>query len=152
MAQMNDTASPSPTGRLRLLDIRDSPLSLDEVFDAVRDPAAGGIALFVGTVRAVDEDRTVEQLSYSAHPSAVDRLTDVATRIADECDIVALAAVHRVGDLAVGDLAVVVAAAAAHRAEAFEAGRRLIDELKSEVPVWKHQTYSDGDAIWVHAD
>jgi molybdopterin synthase catalytic subunit len=151
MAGMNDTAS-SPTGRLRLLDIRDAPLSLDEVFDAVRDPAAGGVALFVGTVRAVDQEQTVEQLSYSSHPSALDRLTDVATRIADECDIVALAAVHRVGDLAVGDLAVVVAASAAHRAEAFEAGRRLIDELKAEVPVWKHQTYSDGEAIWVHAD
>jgi molybdopterin synthase catalytic subunit len=137
---------------VRLLDIRDAPLSLDEVFDAVRDPAAGGVALFVGTVRAVDQEQTVEQLSYSSHPSALDRLTDVATRIADECDIVALAAVHRVGDLAVGDLAVVVAASAAHRAEAFEAGRRLIDELKAEVPVWKHQTYSDGEAIWVHAD
>ena len=151
MAGMNDTAS-SPTGRLRLLDIRDAPLSLDEVFDAVRDPAAGGVALFVGTVRAVDQEQAVEQLSYSSHPSALDRLTDVATRIADECDIVALAAVHRVGDLAVGDLAVVVAASAAHRVEAFEAGRRLIDELKAEVPVWKHQTYSDGEAIWVHAD
>jgi molybdopterin synthase catalytic subunit len=135
-----------------LLDIRDTPLSLDEVFDVVRDPAAGGIALFAGTVRAVDEDRAVERLSYSSHPSAVDRLTDVATRIADECDIVALAAVHRVGDLAVGDLAVVVAAAAAHRAEAFEAGRRLIDELKAEVPVWKHQTYTTGDGTWIHAE
>ncbi len=152
MAGMNDTAPSSPTGRLRLLDIRDTPLSLDEVFDAVRDPAAGGVALFVGTVRAVDQEQAVEQLSYSSHPSALDRLTDVATRIADECDIVALAAVHRVGDLAVGDLAVVVAASAAHRAEAFEAGRRLIDELKSEVPVWKHQTFHDGEAIWVHAD
>jgi molybdopterin synthase catalytic subunit len=152
MAQMNDTAAPSPTGQLRLLDIRDTPLSLDEVFAAVRDPAAGGIALFVGTVREVDEEQAVEQLSYSSHPTAVDRLRDVATRIADECDVVALAAVHRVGDLAVGDLAVVVAASAAHRAEAFEAGRRLIDELKTEVPVWKHQTYVDGDATWVHAE
>ena len=142
----------SPTGQLRLLDIRDTPLSLDEVFDAVRDPAAGGIALFVGTVREIDEEQAVEQLSYSSHPTAVDRLRDVAARIADECDVVALAAVHRVGELAVGDLAVVVAASAAHRAEAFEAGRRLIDELKTEVPVWKHQTYVDGNATWVHAD
>ena len=140
------------TDRLRLLDVRDAPLSLDEVFSAVRDPAAGGIALFVGTVRRVDDGQQVEQLSYSAHPSAVDRLRDVAARIAAETDVVALAAVHRVGDLAVGDLAVVVAASAAHRAEAFEAGRRLIDELKAEVPVWKHQTYVDGDAVWVHAD
>jgi molybdopterin synthase catalytic subunit len=142
----------SPSTHLRLLDIRDRPLSLDEVFDAVRDPAAGGIAMFVGTVRDVDEDQQVEQLSYSAHPSAIDRLTDVATRIADECDVVALAAVHRVGDLAVGDLAVVVAASAVHRADAFEAGRRLIDELKTEVPVWKHQTFADGDAVWVHTE
>lgn len=152
MAQMNDTAATSPSGQLRLLDIRDTPLSLDEVFAAVRDPAAGGVALFVGTVREVDQEQAVERLTYSSHPTAIDRLRDVATRIAGECDIVALAAVHRVGELAVGDLAVVVAASAAHRAEAFEAGRRLIDELKSEVPVWKHQTYSDGDAIWVHAD
>jgi molybdopterin synthase catalytic subunit len=142
----------SSTDTLRLLAIRDTPLSLDEVFDAVRDPAAGGIALFVGTVRDVDQEQPVNQLSYSSHPTAVDLLRTVATRIADECDVVALAAVHRVGDLAVGDLAVVVAASAVHRAEAFEAGRRLIDELKTEVPIWKHQTYTDGDATWVHAE
>jgi molybdopterin synthase catalytic subunit len=134
---------------VRLLDIRETPLSLDEVFTAVRDPGAGGVALFVGTVRRVDDGRQVDRLAYSSHPTAVDRLHEVATRIAEECDVVALAAVHRVGDLAVGDLAVVVAASAAHRAEAFEAGRRLIDELKSEVPIWKHQTFVDGEAIWV---
>ncbi|MGI9085568.1 MAG: molybdenum cofactor biosynthesis protein MoaE [Aeromicrobium sp.] len=137
---------------VRLLDIRDAPLSLDEVFAAVRDPEAGGIALFVGTVRRVDEGQPVDQLAYSSHPTALDRLGEVAQRIADECDVVALAAVHRVGKLAVGDLAVVVAASAAHRAQAFEAGRRLIDELKTEVPVWKRQTFTDGDAVWVHAD
>jgi molybdopterin synthase catalytic subunit len=135
-----------------LLDIRDTPLSLDEVFAAVRDPEAGGVALFVGTVRRTDQGQDVDQLSYSAHPTASDRLREVAARIAEECDIVALAAVHRVGELAVGDLAVVVGASAAHRAQAFEAGRRLIDELKDEVPVWKHQTYVDGEAIWVHAE
>ena len=144
--------APTPSTQLRLLDIRETPLSLDEVFDAVRDPAAGGIALFVGTVREVDQEQKVELLSYSSHPTAIDRLTDVATRIAGERNVVALAAVHRVGDLAVGDLAVVVAASAAHRADAFEAGRRLIDELKTEVPVWKHQIFADGDAAWVHAE
>jgi molybdopterin synthase catalytic subunit len=143
-------ASPNP--HVRLLGIRDTPLSLDEVFDAVRDPAAGGVALFVGTVRAVDQDQAVEQLSYSAHPTALDSLREVAERIADEVDVVALAAVHRTGDLVVGDLAVVVAASAAHRAQAFVAGRRLIDELKADVPIWKRQAYVDGDATWVHAD
>ena len=134
---------------VRLLDIRDAPLSLDEVYGAVTDPAAGGICVFVGTVREQDDGRPVEALGYSSHPSAIDRLRDVAERIAAECDVVALAGVHRVGDLFVGDLAVVVAASAAHRAQAFEACRRLIDELKTDVPVWKHQTFSTGDAEWV---
>jgi molybdopterin synthase catalytic subunit len=134
---------------VRLLDIRDAPLSLDEVFAAVTDAAAGGICLFVGTVREQDEGKPVTALGYSSHPTALDRLRDVAARIADECDVVALAGVHRVGDLAVGDLAVVVAASAAHRAQAFEACRRLIDELKTDVPVWKHQTFASGDSTWV---
>jgi molybdopterin synthase catalytic subunit len=134
---------------VRLLDIRDAPLSLDEVYAAVTDPAAGGICVFVGTVREQDEGKPVTALGYSSHPTALDRLRDVADRIAAECDVVALAGVHRVGDLAVGDLAVVVAASAAHRAQAFEACRRLIDELKTDVPVWKHQTFGSGDSAWV---
>ena len=134
---------------VRLLDLRDTPLSLDEAYAAVTDPAAGGICIFVGTVRDHDEGQGVEGLGYSSHPTALDRLHDVAERIAAECEVVALAGVHRVGDLVVGDLAVVVAASAAHRAQAFEACRRLIDELKTDVPVWKHQTYSSGDAAWV---
>lgn len=134
---------------VRLLDIRDTPLSLDEVYAAVTDPAAGGICVFVGTVRDHDEGKDVEALGYSSHPTALDRLRDVAERIAAQCDVVALAGVHRVGDLVVGDLAVIVAASAAHRADAFEACRRLIDELKTEVPVWKHQTFTSGDATWV---
>lgn len=134
---------------VRLIDIRDTPLSLDEVYAAVSDPRAGGIALFVGTVRDVDEGREVESLGYSAHPTAVAQLRAVAERIASTDGIVALAAVHRVGDLTIGDVAVVVAAAAEHRAEAFDACRTLIDELKRDVPVWKHQSFIDGDAVWV---
>lgn len=136
---------------VRLVDVRDTALSLDEVFEAVRDPAAGGVALFVGTVRDHDDGRDVAALQYSAHPSAVQQLREVAERVAHEEDVVAVAAVHRVGDLVIGDLAVVVAVSAAHRAEAFVAGRRLIDELKAEVPVWKHQTFGAGDATWVGA-
>ena len=135
---------------VRLIDIRETPLSLDEVYGAVTDATAGGICLFVGTVRDHDGGQAVSALGYSSHPTAADRLRDVADRIAQECDVVALAAVHRVGDLAIGDLAVVVGASAAHRADAFEACRRLIDELKTDVPVWKHQTFVSGDAEWVH--
>lgn len=134
---------------VRLIDIRDTPLSLDELYAAVTDPRAGGIALFVGTVRNADDGKDVDELGYSSHPTALAHLQAVAERIAAESDIVALAAVHRLGALAIGDIAVIVAVSAGHRAQAFEACRRLIDELKNEVPIWKHQTFSGGDTVWV---
>ncbi|MCX2969622.1 molybdenum cofactor biosynthesis protein MoaE [Streptomyces sp. TRM70308] len=136
---------------IRLLAVRDAPLSLDEVFTAVGDAAAGGTALFVGTVRDHDGGSDVDRLGYSAHPTVEAELRRVAQRVAADFPVRALAAVHRVGDLAVGDLAVVVAVSCPHRAEAFAACRRLIDDLKHEVPIWKHQTFSDGTEEWVGA-
>ena len=134
---------------VRLVALRASELSLDEVRAAVADPAAGGFAFFAGAVRNEDRDREVTGLSYSAHPSAEDELRRVATEIAEKFGLHAVAAVHRVGDLAVGDLAVVVAVASSHRAEAFDACRALIDELKATVPIWKHQRFADGESEWV---
>ncbi|MDF3297990.1 molybdenum cofactor biosynthesis protein MoaE [Streptomyces tropicalis] len=136
---------------IRLIAVRETPLSLDEVFRAVGDDAAGGIALFVGTVRNHDGGADVAALGYSCHPSAGDEMRRVAEKVAAEYPVRALAAVHRVGDLGVGDLAVVVAVSCPHRAEAFEACRKLIDDLKHEVPIWKHQSFSDGTEEWVGA-
>lgn len=135
---------------MRLAEVRATPLSLDEVFEAVRDPAAGGTVLFVGTVREVDDGRIVTRLDYTGHPTAQEQLRAVAERVAAETQTI-VAAVHRVGELQVGDLAVVVAASAGHRAGAFAAGRRLIDEIKLEVPIWKHQLFAEGNASWVNA-
>ena len=134
---------------VRLLDVRDTPLSVDEVFAAVQHPGAGGVALFVGTVREQDGGRAVSDLGYSAHPSVLDELRAVAEQVVAAHPVLALAAVHRVGDLAVGDLAVVVGVSCPHRGEAFTACRELIDELKSRVPIWKHQTFADGEQQWV---
>lgn len=134
---------------LSLIAVRSTPLSVDEVLAAVRDPAAGGVVVFIGTVREQDADRPVSGLNYSAHPSATERLRTVAEKVAAGHPVLRLAAVHRDGDLAVGDLAVVVAVATAHRAEAFAAARELIDEIKAEVPIWKHQVFSDGGEEWV---
>jgi molybdopterin synthase catalytic subunit len=134
---------------VRLIDVRESELSVDEVRAAVADPAAGGIALFAGAVRDSDHDRSVSGLSYSAHPSAVDELRRVAEVIAEKYPVIGIAAVHRVGDLAIGDLAVVLAVSCPHRAEAFDACRDLIDILKATVPIWKHQRFGDGTAEWV---
>ena len=135
--------------RIRLIAVRESELSLDEVRAAVADPAAGGIALCAGAVRDSDHDRGVTGLSYSAHPSAADELRRVAEETAEKFPVLGVAAVHRVGDLAVGDLAVVVAVSCPHRAEAFGACRELVDMLKASVPIWKHQRFTDGTAEWV---
>jgi molybdopterin synthase catalytic subunit len=134
---------------IRLAEMREGPLSVDEVRAAVSDPAAGGIALFAGTVRDQDGGQRVVRLSYTAHPSAAAEIRRVAEKVAAEFGVIAVAAVHRVGDLAVGDLAVVVAVSCAHRGEAFEACRMLIDTLKHEVPIWKHQWFADGTTEWV---
>jgi len=139
---MNDTV-------VRLVAIRETPLEVAEVLAAVEDAAAGGVTVFVGTVRDHDDAKAVSQLGYSAHPTALGRLEDVVAAVAARHPVRAVAAVHRVGDLAIGDLAVVTAVACAHRGEAFEACRTLIDELKSRVPIWKHQVFSDASEEWV---
>ncbi|GAA3980447.1 molybdenum cofactor biosynthesis protein MoaE [Thermobifida alba] len=139
---------------IALAEIRDTPLSVDEVLTAVAHPRAGGTAFFVGTVRDHDRGRGVTALSYSAHPTAGQRMREVMEKVvadAGEGALHRVAALHRVGDLAVGDLAVVVAAAASHREEAFAACRRLVDDIKAEVPIWKHQTFTGGDSEWVGA-
>jgi molybdopterin synthase catalytic subunit len=136
--------------QIRLIAIRDDALSVDEVRAAIADPAAGGEVLFAGAVRNNDASRGVTSLSYSAHPSAEAELRRVAESIgAKYPDVVAIAAVHRVGDLTVGDLAVVVGVSCPHRAEAFHACHALIDELKASVPIWKHQRFTDGSDEWV---
>jgi molybdopterin synthase catalytic subunit len=134
---------------VRLIGVRESQLSVDEVRAAVADPGAGGIALFAGAVRDEDHDQRVTGLSYSAHPTAEAELTRVAEQIAQKFPVTAVAAVHRIGDLDIGDLAVVAGVSGPHRAEAFDACRALIDELKASVPIWKHQRFTDGTSEWV---
>jgi molybdopterin synthase catalytic subunit len=134
---------------VRLIAVRESALSLDEVRAALADPTAGGIAIFAGAVRNHDHQQQVSTLSYSAHPTAEAEMRRVAEQIAAKYDVTAIAAVHRVGDLAIGDLAVVAAVSCPHRAEAFDACRALIDELKASVPIWKHQRFADGSDEWV---
>ncbi|MBS2962417.1 molybdenum cofactor biosynthesis protein MoaE [Actinocrinis puniceicyclus] len=137
---------------VRLIDVRDTTLSVDEVLHAVTDRGVGGVALFIGTVRDHTPERPGElvgELEYTAHPTARDQLLDVARTVAAEHPGTVLAAVHRCGRLEVGDLAVVVAAGAAHRAEAFAACRALIDTLKEQVPIWKREEFRDGSHAWV---
>ena len=134
---------------IRLLALRDTPLDVAEVLTAVEDPRAGGVVSFTGLVRDHDGGRAVDELEYSAHPDAEAALRRVAEQVAADLPVHGLAAVHRTGLLRVGDVAVVVAASASHRGEAFEAARRLIDDLKATVPIWKRQVFTGGDEEWV---
>ncbi|HEY8455457.1 MAG TPA: molybdenum cofactor biosynthesis protein MoaE [Actinopolymorphaceae bacterium] len=140
------------SGRIRLLDIRTTALSVDEVLAAIADVGAGGLCVFIGTVRDHDGGKPVIELGYEAHPTALAELRRVAESVARaHPDVRAVAAVHRVGELGLGESAVIVGVAAPHRAQAFEACRELIDRLKDEVPLWKHQRFADGSAEWVGA-
>ena len=134
---------------VRLVDLRDTALDVAEVVAALDDDASGGLTLFVGRVRDHDHGQGVVGLEYSAHPSALERLREVCERVAATHQVHGVAAVHRIGTLDIGDLAVVVATTAAHRGDAFAASRDLIDTLKAEVPIWKHQRFDDGTDEWV---
>ena len=120
---------------------------------ALEDPAAGGYASFEGWVRNHNEGHAVTRLEYEAFEALA---VVEGTRIVDEAiarfGVIDARCVHRVGDLALGELAVWVGVGAAHRDAAFGACRWIIDEVKAHVPIWKHERYADGDAQWLHPD
>lgn len=132
-----------------IVDVRESPLSLDEVIRNVSRPGAGGIATFVGVVRDESEGRAVTRLDYSSYTAMAKReMLKIVEEIEREIEGARVSAIHRVGQLGVGDLAVVCAASAPHRGEAFRACRELIDRIKSRVPIWKREWGPEG-AAWV---
>ena len=130
--------------------VRELPLSEAEVADEVRSPHAGAVVTFAGVVRDHDGGRPVVALHYEAHPDADRVMAEVLAEALTRPGVLGAAARHRVGDLAVGDLAFVVAVSAAHRAEAFAACAWLVDEVKARLPVWKHQRFADGTDEWVN--
>lgn len=125
------------------------PLSLDRCIAAVATAETGGICTFTGLVRRHSRGVTVEKLEYEAYAAMAEKvIRDLVAEIEAEVAGARLAVEHRVGTLAIGDAAVVIAAAAPHRAEAFTACRAAIDRLKDRAPIWKRETGDDG-AVWV---
>jgi molybdopterin synthase catalytic subunit len=113
-------------------------------------PEAGAHVLFCGIVRDNDHGREVVSLEYEGHPSAEEVLAEVVAEFAADPDVLGLAVSHRVGPLAVGDVALVAAVATSHRGEAFDICRRLVDEVKHRLPIWKRQVFADGTDEWVN--
>ncbi|MEU1544759.1 molybdenum cofactor biosynthesis protein MoaE [Nocardia sp. NPDC005745] len=135
---------------VRLARISDQPLDPAEVEEAVSGPHYGGVVVFTGKVRDHDGGQAVSALEYSAHPQAERFLRTVCAELAAAHGL-PVAAVHRVGSLGIGDRAIVVAVAAAHRGAAFAACSELVDRIKHEVPIWKRQLFADGLSEWVNA-
>lgn len=136
-------------GRVVVAEVSEAPLSVDAALAAVTTPRVGGVGLFVGIVRDHNDGETVTGLDYESHPIAPQVLQELADEVAAAHDVVTLAVIHRIGRLAVGDLAVVVAVGAEHRAEAFDACRALIEVVKQRLPIWKHEHLTGGDSVWV---
>ncbi|MFF0457216.1 molybdenum cofactor biosynthesis protein MoaE [Nocardia africana] len=130
--------------------ISDQPLQPEEVERAVTGPEHGAVVVFTGKVRNHDGGQPVSALEYSAHPEAEKFLTRVCAEVGTSAGL-PVAAVHRVGALTVGDLAIAVAVAAPHRREAFATCAELVDRIKHEVPIWKRQLFADGLSEWVNA-
>lgn len=129
------------------------PLAVDAAHAFCADPSAGAVVVFSGTVRDVTDGRAVRGLEYEAWEDEAERqLAALAADVAARWPLLAVWMEHRVGDLAVGEPAVVVAVAAGHRGAAFDAARFGIDTLKASVPIWKRERWASGEARWVGAD
>ncbi|MEV6604334.1 molybdenum cofactor biosynthesis protein MoaE [Kutzneria sp. NPDC051319] len=132
-------------------EISETPVSAAEHAALVSDRGAGAVVTFEGVVRDHDHGRGVTELEYSGHPSAKDVIAEVAAEVAARHpDVRALAVSHRLGHLAIGDVALACAVSAAHRREAFVVCAELVDEVKARLPIWKRQVFTDGTDEWVN--
>lgn len=133
------------------IQLLDQPLSLGACQQFVTNPHSGGIVHFVGTVRDQTKGKTVVRLDFEAYaPMAISEMKKIALAAAERWPIKKMAIHHRVGSLAIGEIAVIIAVATPHRATAFEACQYAIDTLKQTVPIWKKEIFSDGE-VWVAA-
>jgi MoaE-MoaD fusion protein len=140
---------PPVSGGARYVQLFDQPLSVQRCIDNVEHVGAGGIATFTGNVRAMSRGQRISHLEYEAYgPMAVAMMNSIVDEIETQWPGTRVAVEHRIGTLQLGEAAVVIAASAPHRAEAFAACQAMIDRLKDRVPIWKKE-FSDDGAVWV---
>jgi molybdopterin synthase catalytic subunit len=135
-------------GRSRVV-LTGAALDERELTDFVATPASGGVVLFSGVVRNEDDGRSVVGIEYAAAEAlARVKLAEVAAEVLRDPEVHRVAVSHRIGELALGEASVMVAASAAHRDAAFRAARCLIDRIKEVVPIWKNERFGDGTSAW----
>jgi molybdopterin synthase catalytic subunit len=135
---------------VRVSQVTTSVVTVQECIAAVADSSAGATVSFSGDVRDVDHGKSVATLTYEGHPTAAQVLRGVAEKVAAKHPVIAVAVAHRVGPIAIGEAALVAAVSAEHRGEAFAACTELVEQVKAELPVWKHQVFTDGSEEWVN--
>ena len=135
---------------VHLAQVTQAQINAEEVKSLVSDSTTGAIVLFSGDVRDHDHGRSVHSLTYEGHPTAQAVLESVVNDSAASTDVTSIAAVHRVGEIPIGEAALVVAVGSSHRGDAFMAAGLLVDRIKEMLPVWKHQFFSDGTDEWVN--
>jgi molybdopterin synthase catalytic subunit len=130
--------------------IVEQPIDVGDLLGSAKDDSAGAVLLFLGTVRDHNEGTQIVGIYYEAYVKMAEQtLSSIEKETLDRWELRKLAMVHRVGELAVGDISVAVAVSSEHRNEAFEAGRYAIDKIKAEVPIWKKEKTSAGQEFWV---
>jgi molybdopterin synthase catalytic subunit len=130
--------------------LTDAPIDVAAVRRAVEGPGAGAAVVFVGTVRDENRGRAVAGMRYEAYPAMAGQvLAAIVAEAEARWSESAVAAVHRTGDLAIGEASVVIAVAAPHRAEAYDASRYVIEAIKERLPIWKKERYEDGSEAWL---
>jgi molybdopterin synthase catalytic subunit len=134
-----------------MIQLTEEPIDVAAAVNAVRSPAAGGVVLFLGTVREMTDGRETLFLEYESYSAMAERtLAELEAEARTRWSLADCAIVHRLGRLAVGEVSVAIAASAAHRQAAFEAARWLIDRIKQVVPIWKREHWAEGGSRWVH--
>ena len=134
-------------------DITIDPIDPSTVVDRVGAPEDGAVALFLGTVRNRNDGRPVGGMEYEGYAEmAREQLAAIVAEAAARAGTDRIAAVHRLGELAIGEVSVAIAVSTPHRAEAFDAARHVIEEIKKRLPVWKRERYLDGEAQWLDGE
>lgn len=129
--------------------ISETPISPAQAEAEISTPTAGAVVSFSGVVRNHDSGRSVTRLNYTAHPSAAEALQQAARRCSAAHPEVRIWVSHRIGELQIGDTALIASCASAHRAAAFTACQELVEIIKHSVPIWKEQHYDDGTKEWL---
>lgn len=134
-----------------MVELTHQPIDYQAATERVRSPRAGAVCLFLGTARELTGERVTRALEYEAYPAMAEaKLAELEAEARRRWPVIEAAIVHRLGDLAIGEIAVAIAVSCPHRKEAFEACQWIMDTIKQEVPIWKKERWADGTEEWSH--